>query len=63
MVEILDVLKYVCLFSAIKFEPPCYDIYTNVTLEEKNQFQRYNTNNSINYEKLKEVREANKLFI
>ena len=63
MVEILDVLKYVCLFSVIKFEPPCDDIYTNVTLEEKNQFQRYNTNNSINYEKLKEVREANKLFI
>ena len=63
MVEILDVLKYVCLFSAIKFEPPCDDIYINVTHEEKNQFQRYNSYNSINYEKLKTVREANDLII
>ena len=47
MVEILDVLKYVCLFSAIKFGPPCDDICANSTPEEKNQFQRYNTNNSI----------------
>ena len=51
------------LILAIKFEPLCEDICAKATREEKNQFQRYNTNNSINYENLKEVREANKLFI
>ena len=61
MAEILDVFKYVCLFSAIKFEPICDDIYNNISYEEKNQFQGYNTNNSINYEKLQEVREAHNL--
>ena len=62
MIEILDSLKYVCLFSAIKFESPMEYLDNNVT-EEKNQFQRYNKNNLINFNKLKEVRESNNLNI
>lgn len=62
MIEILDSLKYVCLFSAIKFEPPLEYLDNDVT-EEKNQFQRYNKNNLINFNKLKEVRESNNLNI
>jgi hypothetical protein len=58
MVEILDVLKYVCLFSAIQFEPHIDIKDNNISNEERNQFQRYNKNNSINFKKLKEVREA-----
>ena len=61
--EILDVLKYVCLFCAIKFEPPCLDNNINSKGEEKNQFQRYNKNNLINFQKLKEVREAKNLNV
>ena len=63
MIEILDSLKYVCLFSAIKFEPPCEDIDMDISFEERNQFQRYNKNNSINFKKLKEIRESNNLYI
>ena len=64
MIEILDSLKYVCLFSAIKFEPPCEeDIDMDTTFEERNQFQRYNKNNSTNFKKLKEIRESNNLYI
>ena len=58
MVEILDVLKYVCLFSAIQFEPYIDIKDNNISNEERNQFQRYNKYNSINFKKLKEVREA-----
>ena len=57
--EIFDVLKYVCLFSAIKFEPPYDGKNINATHEEKIQFQRYNRNNLINFQKLKEMRKAN----
>ena len=60
MVEILEVLKYVCLFSAIQFEPPIDIKDNNFNNEEINQFQRYNKNNSINFKKLKEVREESK---
>ena len=63
MIEILDILKYVCLFSSIKFEPPCDDIDININNEEKNQFQRYNKNNSINFQILKQIREANNLNV
>ena len=63
MIEILDILKYVCLFSSIKFEPPCDDIDININNEEKNQFQMYNKNNSINFQILKQIREANNLNV
>ena len=63
MIEILDILKYVCLFSSIKFEPPCDDIDININNEEKNQFQRYNKNNSINFQILKQIREANNINV
>ena len=61
MVEILDVLKYVCLFSRIKFES---DIdFNDVYMQSKEgvQFQMYNRNNSYNFQKLKEIREINDL--
>ena len=61
--EILDELKYVCLFCAIKFEPPFMENNINSKSEEKNQFQRYNKNNFINFQKLKEVREAKNLNV
>ena len=65
MIEILDSLKYVCLFSAITFEPPSEDIDIDMdtSFEERNQFQRYNNNNSTNFKKLKEIRESNNLYI
>ena len=63
MAEILDVLKYVCQFSLIKFETSFEDIQGEFTYEEKNQMQRYNKNNSLNFQKLKESREANNLNV
>ena len=63
MIEILDSLKYVCLFSAIKFELPCEDIDMETTFGERNQFQRYKKNNSTNFKKLIEIRESNNLYI
>jgi hypothetical protein len=66
MIEILDVLKYVCLFSIIKFETSFEDINNinnELTHEERNQIQRYNKNNSFNFKKLKEIREANNLNV
>jgi hypothetical protein len=63
VVEILDVLKYVCLFSAIKFEPTCDNNNIDIKNEEYNQFQKYNKNNSLNFQKLKEIREANNINI
>ena len=66
MIEILDVLKYVCLFSVIKFETSFEDINNRnneLTHEERNQIQRYNKNNSFNFKKLKEIREANNLNV
>ena len=63
MAEILDVLKYVCQFSVIKFETSSEDIQGEFTYEEKNQMQRYNKNNSLNFQKLKESREANNLNV
>ena len=66
MIEILDVLKYVCLFSVIKFETSFKDINNinnELTHEERNQIQRYNKNNSFNFKKLKEIREANNLNV
>jgi hypothetical protein len=61
MVEILDVLKYVCLFSGIKFES---DIDSNdvcIQYKDKIQLQMYNRNNTYNFQKLKEIREINNL--
>ncbi len=63
MIEILDVLKYVCLFSVIKFETTCENINNELTYEEKNQMQGYNKNNALNFQKLKESREANNLNV
>ena len=63
MIEILDVLKYVCLFSVIKFETTCENINNELTYEEKNQMQGYNKNNALNFQKLKENREANNLNV
>ena len=64
IIEILDSLKYVCLFSAIKFEPKCEeDLDINTSFEERIQIQRYNKNNSTNFKKLKEIRESNNLYI
>ena len=63
MIEILDVLKYVCLFSVIKFETTCENINNELTIEEKNQMQGYNKNNALNFQKLKENREANNLNV
>lgn len=60
--EILDVLKYVCLFSVIKFET-YEDIKGEFSYEEKNQIQRYNKNNSLNFQRLKESREANNIIV
>ena len=61
IVEILDVLKYVCLFSAIKFEPTCDNNDIGIKNEEYNQFQKYNKNNTLNFQKLKEIRDANNI--
>ena len=63
MIEILDVLKYVCLFSVIKFETTCENINNELTYEENNQIQGYNKNNALNFQKLKENREANNLNV
>ena len=63
MIEILDVLKYVCLFSVIKFETTSENINNELTYEEKNQMQGYNKNNALNFQKLKESREANNLNV
>ena len=63
MIEILDVLKYVCLFSVIKFETTCENINNELTYEENNQMQGYNKNNALNFQKLKENREANNLNV
>ena len=63
MIEILDVLKYVCLFSVIKFETTSENINNELTYEEKNQMQGYNKNNALNFQKLKENREANNLNV
>ena len=63
MAEIIDVLKYVCQFAVIKFETSSEDIQGEFTYEEKNQMQRYNKNNSLNFQKLKESREANNLNV
>ena len=63
MAEILDVLKYVCQFAVIKFETSSEDIQGEFTYEEKNQMQRYNKNNSLNFQKLKESCEANNLNV
>ena len=67
MNDILDVLKYVCLFSIIKYESNSMDIENDIekelTTEEINQLQKYNTNNSLNFKKLKEIREANNINI
>ena len=57
MVEILDVLKYVCLFSGIKFESDITPIYDSIQYKDIIQFQMYNKNNSYNFQKLKEIRE------
>ena len=61
MVEILDVLKYVCLFSGIKFESDIDPIYDSQQNKHIIQFQMYNKNNSYNIQKLKEIREINNL--
>jgi hypothetical protein len=61
MVEILDVLKYVCLFSGIKFESDITPIYDSIQYKDIIQFQMYNKNNSYNFQKLKEIREINNL--
>ena len=61
MVEILDVLKYVCLFSGIKFESDITPIYDSIQYKDIIQFQMYNKNNSYNIQKLKEIREINNL--
>jgi len=55
MVEILNVLKYVCLFSGIKFESEIDSIDNCI------QLQIYNRNNLYNFQKLKEIREINNL--
>ena len=57
MVEILDVLKYVCLFSGIKFDSN--DI--GIQCKDRIQLQMYNSNNAYNIKKLKEIREINNL--
>jgi hypothetical protein len=61
MVEILDVLKYVCLFSVIKFESDIDSIYDCIQSKDIIQFQMYNKNNLYNFQKLKEIREINNL--
>ena len=61
MVEILDVLKYVCLFSVIKFDSDITQIYDSIQYKNVIQFQMYNKNNSYNIQKLKEIREINNL--
>ena len=61
MVEILDVLKYVCLFSVIKFDSDITQIYDSIQYKDIIQFQMYNKNNSYNIQKLKEIREINNL--
>jgi hypothetical protein len=61
MVEILDVLKYVCLFSVIKFESDIDSIYDCIQRKDIIQFQMYNKNNLYNFQKLKEIREINNL--
>ena len=60
-VEILDVLKYVCLFSVIKFESDIDSIYDCIQRKDIIQFQMYNKNNLYNFQKLKEIREINNL--
>ena len=59
--EISDILKYVCLFSGIKFESS-KNVSDN-SPEKCNQFQKYNRNNSFNFQKLKEIREFNNINI
>jgi hypothetical protein len=61
MVEILDVLKYVCLFSVIKFESDIDSINDCIQRKDIIQFQMYNKNNLYNFQKLKEIREINNL--
>ena len=63
MVEILDVLKYVCMFSGIEFEPSNESKADYSSYEERNQLQKYNKNNFNNFQKLKEFREINNLNI
>ena len=57
MVEILDVLKYVCIFCGIKFKPPFKGTYNFSSYEELTQLQTYNINNSDNFQMLKKFRE------
>ena len=59
--EILDILKYVCLFSGIKFESS-KEIMESSS-ENINQLQIYNSNNSFNFQKLKEIRQFNNINI
>ena len=61
MVEILNVLKYVCLFSGIKFESDADSIDNCIQSKEGIQLQIYNRNNLDNFQKLKEIREINNL--
>lgn len=61
MVEILDVLKYVCLFSGIKFESGNDSTDDCIQYKDRIQFQIYNRNNTYNFQKLKEIREINNL--
>ena len=63
MVEILDVMKYVCMFSGIEFEPLHENALDCSSYEEKNQLQIYNRNNYNNFLKLKESRENNNLNV
>ena len=59
--RISDILKYVCLFSGIKFESSNYA--KDNSSEDINQLQIYNRNNSFNFQKLKEIREFNNIDI
>jgi len=61
MVEILDVLKYVCLFSGIKFESGNDSTDDCIQYKDRIQLQIYNRNNTYNFQKLKEIREINNL--
>ena len=61
MVEILDVLKYVCLFSGIKFESDNDSTDDCIKYKDRIQLQIYNRNNRYNFQKLKEIRETNNL--
>jgi len=61
MVEILDVLKYVCLFSGIKFESGTDSTDDCIQCKDRIQLQIYNRNNTYNFQKLKEIREINNL--